>query len=440
MPQLQLKLFAGFRLLNQKGKVLSGLSRKAKALLAWLALNPDHEHPREKLAGVLWPDSNITKARHSLRQALTDLRKVLPKNSSILHTNKDWIMFNGDKIKVDVLDFKHALENDDLGSLEIAINLYQGELLDGCNPHSDSFDDWLLFYRRNYSERIVFNIEKHLKLLIKKAEYDNVIYFASRLIEIDPVQESAYQALMLAHCKLGNHSNSLKWYQKITERLQQELSLTPSPETQSLYQKILAAHASNDTNSNNLDESLTHTEKNRSLSNSNERFLYQLDISVRGALEHKIGHSYLVRTTPKKLTVIVEDIIQQIGRKQFAYYRKQITKDQKKQETLINLLQVLATYLKEPRYLIDLQKEPDISLRALSMLKRISSRQPVLLLIESMQNSSSDLMRQLAKFSSLIGNHAILLIMVGDLKNNDDPLRTLWQNNIAGTPLTSLDL
>jgi len=48
MPQLQLKLFAGFRLLNQKGKVLSGLSRKAKALLAWLALNPDHEHPHQQ--------------------------------------------------------------------------------------------------------------------------------------------------------------------------------------------------------------------------------------------------------------------------------------------------------------------------------------------------------------------------------------------------------
>jgi DNA-binding SARP family transcriptional activator len=206
MHLLELNLFSGFQLLNQRGETLSGMSRKAKALLAWLALNPNQEYPREKLAGILWPDSSEAQARHSLRQALSSLRKILPADSSFLQATKDWIMLDSNQIQLDVQRFDKALKIADAESLDEAIQLYQGALLEGCNPKSDSFDDWLFNYRNNYQELAISAINKRLAMLLdtdfsKDSDYEMVIHYANQLIKIDELQEPAYQALMLAYNK-----------------------------------------------------------------------------------------------------------------------------------------------------------------------------------------------------------------------------------------------
>lgn len=51
--------------------------RPAQSLLAYLLLNADKSIRREKLAGLLWPDSDEASARNNLRQALWRLRSVL---------------------------------------------------------------------------------------------------------------------------------------------------------------------------------------------------------------------------------------------------------------------------------------------------------------------------------------------------------------------------
>jgi DNA-binding SARP family transcriptional activator len=50
-------------------------SRPAQSLLAFLILNAPKSHRREKLADLLWPDSDEANARNNLRQALWRLRK-----------------------------------------------------------------------------------------------------------------------------------------------------------------------------------------------------------------------------------------------------------------------------------------------------------------------------------------------------------------------------
>src|SRR5215475_10533947 len=52
-------------------------SRKARALLAYLAMKPDWRAGREELATLLWGDTTDAQARHSLRQCLVSLRQDL---------------------------------------------------------------------------------------------------------------------------------------------------------------------------------------------------------------------------------------------------------------------------------------------------------------------------------------------------------------------------
>ena len=74
---IRLALFGGFTLSGEDGAAVVIASRKCRALLAFLALQP-RPVPRERLAGLLWGDGPEARARGSLRQALTTLRHELP--------------------------------------------------------------------------------------------------------------------------------------------------------------------------------------------------------------------------------------------------------------------------------------------------------------------------------------------------------------------------
>src|ERR1700682_6224588 len=50
-------------------------SKKARALLAYLAMKPDYRASREELATLLWGDNPDAQARHSLRQSISRLQK-----------------------------------------------------------------------------------------------------------------------------------------------------------------------------------------------------------------------------------------------------------------------------------------------------------------------------------------------------------------------------
>jgi DNA-binding SARP family transcriptional activator len=66
---LEIRLLGQFNL-RQDGVPIELPSRPARTLLAYLVLTLGIRHPRERLAGLLWPDSSESNARKNLRQAL----------------------------------------------------------------------------------------------------------------------------------------------------------------------------------------------------------------------------------------------------------------------------------------------------------------------------------------------------------------------------------
>lgn len=80
---------------SQDGKTIAITSRPAQSLFAYLILSAGTAHRREKLAGLLWPDSLEETARENLRHALWRLRKALASASStrFLHTDDLSIRF-----------------------------------------------------------------------------------------------------------------------------------------------------------------------------------------------------------------------------------------------------------------------------------------------------------------------------------------------------------
>ena len=87
MPaSLNIELFGGLRVVSLGHQALEMPLQHSSALLAYLALHLDKQHPREKLADLFWPEEQPETARHRLRHTLHLLRRQLEQRPSFNQT------------------------------------------------------------------------------------------------------------------------------------------------------------------------------------------------------------------------------------------------------------------------------------------------------------------------------------------------------------------
>ena len=77
MAWLQIQLLGGFAMRTEPGSACVLPTKKARALLAYLALPAGRFHSRQKLTALLWDDSPEMQAQQSFRQALVAMRRAI---------------------------------------------------------------------------------------------------------------------------------------------------------------------------------------------------------------------------------------------------------------------------------------------------------------------------------------------------------------------------
>src|SRR5579859_8268523 len=83
---LEIRLFNPMDVRVNGTSVIRLCVRKARHLLALLALRAGHEVERGWLSGTLWPESAEQRAHSNLREVLHHLRLVLAEESPRLHS------------------------------------------------------------------------------------------------------------------------------------------------------------------------------------------------------------------------------------------------------------------------------------------------------------------------------------------------------------------
>jgi DNA-binding SARP family transcriptional activator len=208
-------------------------SRPAQSLLAYLVLNADVTHRREKLASLLWPDSTESNARGYLRQALWRIHKSLEGGGLDWHDYLDIsdisVTFDG---RADYwLDANLLLDAEEqpLEAIIETLRLYRGELLPGF------YEEWVV------SERDRLQVAYHQKMnlllerLIQAERWDETLEWGEHWIRLGHAPEAAFRALIRAYAGMGDQAMVSATYQRCVEALDRELSLEPSPETTQLY-------------------------------------------------------------------------------------------------------------------------------------------------------------------------------------------------------------
>jgi DNA-binding SARP family transcriptional activator len=241
MARLHLRLLGGFEVRLESGPPVTLPTRKTQALLAYLALAAGSTYPRDKLTALLWGSTPDRRARHSLRQALSALRKVLAAAAAApeILVEGEHVALDRAAVAVDALDFERQVKVGTLESLEAALDLYRGELLEGLPVGEPAFEEWLIAERERLRELALQALARLVGLHDKRGVTDAAIQAAQKLLSLDPLQEAAHRALMRLYARDGRRGAALRQYQACLDVLQRELGTEPEPETRELYHDLL---------------------------------------------------------------------------------------------------------------------------------------------------------------------------------------------------------
>ena len=217
-------------------------SRPAQSILAYLVLHPGVEHRREKLAALFWPETSDANARSYLRQALWRIRKSFTESSlswrDYLQANDITIKFNPQSdYWLDAAQLLSAHETMPASDMIEVIKLYKGELLPGF------YEDWIVLERDHINSAYQQKMERLLDCLVEEKQWDDVLTWSENWILHGYSPEPAYRAIMLAHAAKGDQSQVIATFQRCSEALQRELGVSPSLETQDLFEDLQAGKA-----------------------------------------------------------------------------------------------------------------------------------------------------------------------------------------------------
>ncbi len=242
VAQLSIQLLGPMRV-SVAGKWIDNFATdKVRALLAYLAVESDRSHRRERLAGLLWEDHSEKSARTNLRRALADLRQALSDHGtdpSYVVADRKTIRLNPlSDIAVDVTEFTTRLAAGSTEDLEAAVELHRGSFLEGFSiPDSPAFEEWALLQRESLNRGMLGALQSLAD------EYESLgdaraMAYAWRLVELDPWRESAHRQVMRMLAASGRRGEAVAHYETMSRALVAELDIEPEEESVRLLEAI----------------------------------------------------------------------------------------------------------------------------------------------------------------------------------------------------------
>jgi DNA-binding SARP family transcriptional activator len=215
-------------------------ARKARALLARLALPAGRPHSRESLTALLWGDNPEELARQAFRQTLSRLRRGLggPAIAALLD-RPDTVALDPGSVWVDAAEFERAASGDEPTALLRAAALYRGDLLDGLDVDEPGFDEWRTVERERLRELALEALAKLLSHHMRADNLEPAVQTALHLLALDPLQEAVHRALMRLYARQGRRATAFRQYQECVQSLQRELGAEPEESTRALYRQLL---------------------------------------------------------------------------------------------------------------------------------------------------------------------------------------------------------
>jgi DNA-binding SARP family transcriptional activator/TolB-like protein len=206
-----------------------GAGGRKLAFLAYVAL-ADRPLTRDHLVEVFWGDRDDDRARHSLREATSHVRRVLGAQS-IPRGLATITLCDDAPLDVDLNHLLAVAKAGDHGAVLAAAN---GPFLDGVHLNdSRRFDEWLARERARADRLVVDACRAESERLEREGDIVRWAEVAARWLATSPLQRDAALSLLRARSASGTRdaiARALDDYRRFVEGLARDYDATPDAE------------------------------------------------------------------------------------------------------------------------------------------------------------------------------------------------------------------
>jgi len=220
--------FGRLTLLSPNGEESESLAKR-RLKLALLAVLATARRPvsRATLAEMFWGGEEESRARHSLSDALSHLRRELGRSAITAHDG-DVALSPDAPLVVDAAMFVDALAARDLARAEM---LYAGAFLDGVEiDAAPSFEQWVTRERRRLETAFLQACSQQCLVYARARDWDRCASLAARWLDAAPLSVDAALFRLNAVKAPGTREaarRALEEFDQLTVRLQRDFELVP---------------------------------------------------------------------------------------------------------------------------------------------------------------------------------------------------------------------
>jgi DNA-binding SARP family transcriptional activator len=242
---VQLRLLGELRI-TAGGQEVSGGLRKARELLAFLAVHPDGASG-EAISEALWPEADPGRATGQRNLALRKARELLRSATGL--TAPMWIINASGRYRLDpaligtdlqafgdALDqARHSTGEARLAAARAAVALYGGELADGAGY------EWAEPYAET-ARRRALDAWTTIAEILQPSNPDEALSAVETALAHDPYNEYLYQRIMRLQAAAGRPEAVRRTLNLLEARLT-DLGITPAAQTRQIAASLLGTTA-----------------------------------------------------------------------------------------------------------------------------------------------------------------------------------------------------
>ena len=237
---LLVRLFGSPRIEGPNGALAGPATQRHRlALLAVLSMAPRGLLPRDRLLGLLWPETEMANARQLLNAAVHALRKSLGDN--VLLTEGEALRLDASALRIDVLEFEQALKR---GDAERAVELHTGPFLDGLAlPDAVELEQWQE-RERDRLERLYHEaLERRADEVVATGNLTEGVRLWRQRVAATPTDSRVVVKLMRILAQAGDRAGALQTVTTYSRLSESELGISPDREVLALAEQLRAQPA-----------------------------------------------------------------------------------------------------------------------------------------------------------------------------------------------------
>ncbi len=247
-PSMVVYCLGPFWIYLDEQPVIEWPSSKGKSIFQYLVTYRKRPVVKEVLMEIFWPEAPPDAARNNLNVAIYGLRQALrqvqPSFSHLLFQDDSYLLNPELQVWVDyeaytdLLNSARTLERQ--GDIDKAMRrycaaeaMYQGEFME-----EERYDDWPIPLRQQLQNEYLNLLNQLIGHYFDHEDYLACTTMCHKMLAIDPYREEAHRYLMRCYLRQGHPHLALRQYHLCVKMLREELNITPTPETNAIYEQI----------------------------------------------------------------------------------------------------------------------------------------------------------------------------------------------------------